>query len=106
MARTGEIAQRWIARAVGRECRERRGYVYMASFFLPPRKRVAVQGVGAFVNMLEEAMDISPGGGSGGGACASGSELEGRVGMVRERLERMYEGEVCRPELGGRGRMR
>jgi len=75
----------------------------MASFFLAPRKRVAVQGMGAFVKMLEEAMDVSPGGGGGGGACASGSELEGRVGMVRERLERMYEGEICRPEMGGRG---
>jgi phytoene synthase len=101
MAQTGEIAQRWIARAVGRECRQRAAHVFMASFFLPPRKRVAVQGVGAFVNMLEEALDVSPSGG-GGGVCASGSELEGRVGMVRERLERMYEGEVCRPDDGGR----
>src|SRR5882724_10220789 len=100
MAQVGEISERWVARAVGRECRERARNVYMASFFLPPRKRMAVQSVGAFVKMLEEAMDVPAGGAGGGGACASGSELEGRVGMVRERLERMYGGEVCRPEIG------
>jgi phytoene synthase len=74
----------------------------MASYFLPPRKRVAVQAVGAFVKMLEEALDVaaSPG---GGGACASGSELEQRARLVLERLDRMYGGEFCLPEIGSRG---
>src|SRR5947209_3806211 len=99
MAQAGEIVNRWIARAVGRECREHARNVYMASLFLPGRKRLAAQAVGAFVHMLAEALDVGPAG--GGGACASGSELDGRVGMVRKRLERMYGGEVCPPEVGG-----
>src|SRR6266850_873690 len=102
MAQAGKIAERWIARAVGREGREHARNVYMASFFLPGRKRLAVQAVGAFVHMLEEALDVGAAGGSLGGACASGGELEGRVGMVLERLERMYGGEICPPEMGSR----
>jgi phytoene/squalene synthetase len=74
----------------------------MASFFLPARKRVAVQAAGAFLHMLEEALDVTPAAGAAVGACASGSEIEGRVGMVRERLERMEAGEICPPEVGGR----
>src|SRR5947199_8058967 len=94
MAQTGETTERWIARAVGRECREKAGNVYMASFFLPPRKRLAVQAVGVFIEMLEEAMDVAgAGAGGSGGACTSGSDLEGRLGMVKERLERTYGGE-------------
>jgi len=58
MAQTGEISDRWLARAVGRECRERAAHIYMASFFLPPRKRLAAQGMRAFVKLLEEAMDV------------------------------------------------
>ena len=102
MAQASKIKDRWIARAVGRECREHARNVYMASFFLPGRKRLAVQAVGAFVHMLEEALDVGAAGGSLGGACASGGELEGRVGMVLERLERMYGGEVCGPQIGSR----
>jgi phytoene synthase len=104
MAQTGNITDRSIVRAVGRECREKARTIYMASFFLPARKRVAVQAVGTFIHMLEEAMDVSAYGAVGvGGACASGSELEGRVGMVKERLERMYAGEFCQPQIDARG---
>jgi phytoene synthase len=102
MAQAGEIIDRWIARAVGRECREHARNVYVASFFLPGRKRLAVQAVGAFVHMLEAALDVGTAGSGSGGACASGGELEGRVGMLLERLERMYDGEVCGPEIGSR----
>src|SRR5882672_5751731 len=102
MAQASKIKDRWIARAVGRECREHARNVYMASFFLPGRKRLAVQDVGALVHMLEEALDVGAAGGRLGGACAWGGELEGRGGMVLERLERMYGGEVCGPQIGSR----
>jgi 15-cis-phytoene synthase len=101
MAHISETTERWIARAVGREANQHAHNVYMASFFLPPRKRVAVQALGAFVHMLEEALEVTPSPAGGGGACASGSEIDGRVGMVLERLERMYGGEICRPEVSG-----
>ncbi|HEV8606668.1 MAG TPA: phytoene/squalene synthase family protein [Tepidisphaeraceae bacterium] len=92
---------RWVARAVGGECREQARNVYLASFFLPARKRVAVQAVGAFVHMLEEALDVEGRPGAMEGACASGSDLEGRVGLVSERLASMYGGEICPPSVGG-----
>src|SRR5438128_11069080 len=98
MAQAGENVQRWLERAVGGHCREHAGNIYMASFFLPRRKRLAVQAAGAFVHMLEEALDVSSTT-AGGGGCAPGGELEARVAMVRERLERMYAGEICLPEI-------
>jgi len=101
MAQAGENVQRWLERAVGGLCREHAGNIYMASFFLPRRKRLAVQAAGACVHMLEEALDVSSTTAAGGG-CAPGGELEARVAMVRERLDRMYAGEICLPEIGGR----
>src|SRR5437016_14274712 len=90
MAQAGENVQRWLERAVGGLCREHTGNIYMASFFLPRRKRRAVQAAGAFVHMLEGALDVSST--AGGGGCGPGGELDARVAMVRERLDRRYAG--------------
>src|SRR5688500_2514600 len=107
MTRAAAIAEptieRWIARAVGRYCSEHSRNIYIASFFLPPRKRVAMQAVGGFVRMVEEALtrgeEVGPGPSAGGGASRSG--IEGRMQMVRERIEGMYGGNACEPGEGG-----
>src|SRR4051812_24373537 len=99
MAQTGESVDRWGARAVGGRWREGARSIYMASFFLPPGKRLAVPAAGAFFAMLEEALEVRP---SGGGGCSPGGEIDGRVAMVRERLEIMEAGQICPPEVGGR----
>src|SRR5688572_11828283 len=113
MTRAAAIAEptveRWIARAVGRYCSAHSRNIYIASFFLPPRKRVAMQAVGGFVHMIEEALtqgvEVAPGaaavGGAAASACASGSGIEGRMQMVRERIEGMYGGNACEPREGG-----
>jgi phytoene synthase len=101
--------ERWIARAVGRYCSAHSRNIYIASFFLPPRKRVAMQAVGGFVYMLEEALtsgvEVAPGAGAVAGAassaCSSGSGIDGRMQMVRERIEGMYGGNACPPSEGG-----
>jgi 15-cis-phytoene synthase len=101
MAQTSETTNRWLAQAVGRHCRQNAANIYMASFFLPPRKRLALQAVGSFLHLLREALDVAPAAGGGGG-CASGGELEARLTLVVDRLEVMYAGQICPPEIGAR----
>src|SRR5688572_4169145 len=95
----------WVGRAVGRLARQHCRNLYIASFFLPPRKRVAAAAVGAFVHMLEDALaDVgagSPRPALPNSACSSGSDLDQRMQMVRERIDSMYRGEVCPPSEGG-----
>ncbi len=99
--------ERWITRAVGRYCREHARNLFIASFFLPPRKRVAMQAVGGFVRMLEEVftkgIEITPAAAtsSAGSACSSGSDLDRRMQMVRERLDGIYAGDLSPPAEGG-----
>lgn len=97
MAQVGETFERSSAQAVGRLCREHCANIYMASFFLSPRKRLAIQAAGAFMHMIEEALDVTPNSSS---ACASGGELNARLAMIKERLELMESGVICSPEIG------
>src|SRR5881394_293280 len=85
------------ASAVGRMCRRHAKSLYIASFFLPARKRLAVQAVGGFVHMLEEALDVEPKP-LAPGSCASASDLEQRTAMIRDRLDVIYSGQVCPPD--------
>jgi phytoene synthase len=99
MAQVSETTDRAIARGISQMCRERARTIYMASFFLPPRKRLALQATGAFISMLYDALDAVPT--SGGGGCASGGDLEARTALVVERVDRIYAGEICPPTMGG-----
>src|SRR4051812_38859163 len=90
----------WVGRAVGRVCRQHARNLYIASFFLPPRKRAAMQAVGAFVHLLEEAIpattEVQPAQ-NPLGACSSASDVNQRVAMVSKRLEAIHAGDVPVP---------
>jgi len=103
-------------------CRRHTKDFFFASAFLPRHKRDAVHTVYAFCRMIEEAIiadDAAVEGAAGlrhhpavvsptsfepGTGCGSGSSLQARLGMLRDRLDEIYDGrlELPRPEARSR----
>lgn len=85
--------------AAAREvCRRDWTDLYFASHFLPKGKRRGVWAVAAMLGLVRDALvvegETTPST-LGGGGCCSGSGMEGRLAMVRERVDRIYAGEWC-----------
>src|SRR5215217_2987006 len=104
--------------AVRNVCRRHAKDFFFASAFLTQPKRNDVYALYAFCRMIEEAVgvdDASLGGAAGlrhhpavvslaslepGTGCGSGSSLQARLRMLRDRLDEIYDGrlELPRPE--------
>jgi phytoene synthase len=104
--------------AVRDVCRRYGRDFLFASAFLPKSKRDAVHAVYAFCRMIHEAIDVdeaslegagglrhhpavvSPASLEPGVGCGSGSSLQARLGMLRDRLDELYDDrlELPRPE--------
>ena len=99
-------------------CRRHAKEYFFASGFLPKPKRDAVYAVYAFCRMIREALDVDDASVEGAAGlrhhpavvspaslepdtgCASGSSLQARLDMLRERLDEIYDDrlELPRPE--------
>jgi phytoene synthase len=96
-------------RAARQICKRHAKSLYFASFFLSPAKRRAVHAAYAFCRMVGEV--VCPGGTLAAEAasppttvseaCCGASELDQTVGLLRERLDDVYQGrlELPKPEF-------
>src|SRR3954471_9935886 len=76
--------------AASREvCRRRGGGLFFAYSFLPPRKRDAACALFAFRQMIDDVLD-APAEGSESGCCGGGTS-DATIGLLRERIDDIYE---------------